>query len=59
MNCNQVQITTLDNYNSAFARKDIIRRDPGASLVVVSSDGQLIKVVQANGLLVENPEGYP
>ena len=44
--------------SAQFARKDIIRRDPGASFVVVSSDGQLLKVAQANGLLVENPEDY-
>lgn len=45
--------------SAQFARKDIMGRDPGANFVIVSSDGQLLKVAQVNGLVVENPEGYP
>ena len=45
--------------SAQYIRKRLTLQDPGASFVVVSSDGQLLKVAQANGLVVENPEGYP
>ncbi len=55
-------VRALDAIHVASAqniRKRLTLQDPGANLVVVSSDGQLLKVAQVNGLVVENPEDYP
>lgn len=57
-----LQIRSLDSIHltaAQIALEDAMSQTPSQPFIFVSSDAQLLRVAQAQGFTVENPENYP